>query len=34
MEWQPIESELLSAAAYNAEKHTLYLRFRSGEVYR
>jgi hypothetical protein len=34
MDWQSFESKLLAAAAFNAEKHTLYLRFRSGEVYR
>jgi hypothetical protein len=34
MEWQSLESELLAASAYDAEKQTLYLRFRSGEVYR
>jgi hypothetical protein len=34
MDWQPFESKLLTAAAYDASRHTLYLRFRSGEVYR
>jgi KTSC domain len=34
MDWQPFESKLLSSSAYEAGKHTLYLRFRSGEVYR
>jgi KTSC domain len=34
MEWRSLESKLLAAAAYDAEQHTLYLRFRSGEVYR
>jgi hypothetical protein len=34
MEWQPLESKLLAASAYDAGKHTLHLRFRSGEVYR
>jgi len=34
MEWQPIESKLFVSAAYNAETHILYLRFRSGDVYR
>jgi hypothetical protein len=34
MDWQSFESKLLAAAAYDAEKHTLYLRFRSGDVYR
>ena len=34
MDWQPFESKLLTASAYNAGKRTLYLRFRSGDVYR
>jgi hypothetical protein len=34
MIWQSLESKLLSASACDAEKQTLYLRFRSGEVYR
>jgi hypothetical protein len=34
MDWQPFESKLLTSAAYDAGRHTLYLRFRSGEVYR
>ena len=34
MDWQPFESKLLTASAYDARKHTLYLRFRSGDVYR
>ena len=34
MVWQFFESKLLAAAAYDAEKQTLYLRFRSGDVYR
>ena len=34
MDWQPFESKPLASAAYDARKHTLYLRFRSGEVYR
>jgi hypothetical protein len=34
MEWQYFESKLLAASAYDGEKHILYLRFRSGEVYR
>lgn len=34
MDWDPLESKLLASAAYDAAKHTLYLRFRSGEVYR
>ena len=34
LEWQPLESKLLAAAAYIAPRRRLYLRFRSGEVYR
>lgn len=34
MDWQPLDSKLLASSAYDAGKHTLYLRFRSGEVYR
>ncbi|HXJ39108.1 MAG TPA: KTSC domain-containing protein [Bryobacteraceae bacterium] len=34
MDWQALESKLLASSAYDAKKHTLYLRFRSGEVYR
>jgi hypothetical protein len=34
MEWQPPESKLLAASAYDAGKHILYLRFLSGDVYR
>ncbi|HXJ43186.1 MAG TPA: KTSC domain-containing protein [Bryobacteraceae bacterium] len=34
MDWHPLESKLLASSAYDAGKHTLYLRFRSGEVYR
>ena len=34
MDWQPFESKLLASSAYGAGKHILYLRFRSGEVYR
>jgi hypothetical protein len=34
MDWQPLDSELLASAAYDRGKQTLYLRFRSGEVYR
>ncbi len=32
--WQPLESKLLSSVAYDAEKRILYLRFHSGDVYR
>jgi hypothetical protein len=34
MNWQPFESKLLISAAYDAEPRILYLRFRSGDVYR
>ena len=35
MTWQPIESKLLTSAAYDGESRILYLRFRShGDVYR
>jgi hypothetical protein len=34
MEWQTFESKLLASSAYDAAKRTLYLRFRSGDVYR
>jgi KTSC domain-containing protein len=34
LDWQPLESELLAAAAYAAPRRILYLRFHSGEVYR
>lgn len=34
MTWVPVESEMLLSVAYDGNKHTLYLRFRSGDVYR
>ena len=34
LDWEPIESKLLAAAAYVAPRRILYLRFHSGEVYR
>ena len=34
MDWQFFESKLLAASAYDAGKYILYLRFRSGDVYR
>src|SRR6202035_5790558 len=34
LDWEPLESKLLAAAAYVAPRRTLYLRFHSGEVYR
>jgi KTSC domain len=34
LHWQPLESKLLTAAAHDAARRRLYLRFKSGEVYR
>jgi hypothetical protein len=34
LDWRPVESKLLAAAAYVASRRLLYLRFHSGEVYR
>jgi len=34
LDWQPLDSKLLAAAAYIAARRLLYLRFNSGEVYR
>ncbi len=34
MTWVPLESEMLASAAYIVEKRILYLRFRTGDVYR
>lgn len=34
LDWEPIESKLLAAAAYVAPRRILYLRFHSGDVYR
>jgi lysyl-tRNA synthetase class 2 len=35
MNWLPLESRMLAAVAYDAEKQILYLRFRkTGDVYR
>jgi hypothetical protein len=34
MDWQPLESKMLASSAYDEEKRILYLRFRSGDVYR
>ena len=34
LDWRPLESKLLAAAAYVASRRILYLRFNSGEVYR
>jgi hypothetical protein len=34
LDWEPLESKLLAAAAYVAPRRILYLRFHSGEAYR
>jgi len=34
LKWQALESKLLAAAAYSESRRILYVRFRSGEVYR
>ncbi len=34
MEWQPLESKMFLSAAYHGKSRILYLRFRSGDVYR
>jgi hypothetical protein len=34
VDWAPLESKLLTAAAYVEERRILYLRFHSGDVYR
>ena len=34
MEWVPLESSVLSAAAYDDRERLLYLEFRSGAIYR
>ena len=34
LDWQPLESKLLAAAAYDGLRRRLYLRFQSGDVYR
>jgi hypothetical protein len=34
LDWRRLESKLLAAAAYEAPRRILYLRFHSGEVYR
>jgi hypothetical protein len=33
MDWQPLDSKMFAAVAYEPEPRTLCLRFRSGEVY-
>lgn len=34
MKWVPVESSVFWAVAYDEGEHSLYLKFRSGEVYR
>jgi hypothetical protein len=34
MTWLPVESKMFLSVAYDGKKRTLYLRFRSGDVYR
>ena len=34
MKWVRVESSVFWAAAYDESEHSLYLKFRSGEVYR
>lgn len=34
MTWLPVESKMFIAVAYDEGKQILYLRFRSGDVYR
>jgi hypothetical protein len=34
MTWLPLESKMFISVAYDAQPCTLYLRFRSGDVYR
>lgn len=34
MNWQAMESKMFTAAAYEAQRRILYLRFTSGDVYR
>ena len=34
MTWLPLESTMFLSAAYDAKQRILYLRFRSGDVYR
>jgi len=34
MTWMPVESKMFTSVAHDADKQILYLRFRSGEVYR
>ena len=34
MDWLKLDSKMLGSVAYDPDKQTLYLRFRTGEVYR
>lgn len=34
MTWVPVESKMILSVAYDGNKHILYLRFRSGDLYR
>lgn len=34
IDWVPVDSSVLQAAAYLARRRWLYLRFQSGEIYR
>jgi hypothetical protein len=34
IDWVPIDSKVLQLAAYSAQRRWLYLKFRSGEIYR
>ena len=34
MTWLPVESKMFTSVAHDAEKQILYLRFKSGDVYR
>ncbi|HEY3456770.1 MAG TPA: KTSC domain-containing protein [Bryobacteraceae bacterium] len=34
MDWLPLESRALASVAYAESERTLYLRFKSGEIYR
>lgn len=34
MTWLPLESKMFLSVAYDAQQRILYLRFRSGDVYR
>ena len=34
MDWLQLDSKMLASVAYDSEKQILYLRFRTGDVYR